>query len=143
MTPSLHRPRRLHNGSLIKSDDLELSNSTKAQNIVFNPIPMACRVGRCGTRRRVSNATVSIAASSSVVHSPLIQFTPKSSMHAFDNDQYYLQLTPAHHYLQQDTVTQISDEQATQIECDTKVKRFLNCGRQGQPQPPDSAASVK
>ena len=41
-------------------------------------------------------------------------------MHAFDNDHDYLQLTPAQHYLQQDTVTQISDEQATQIERDTK-----------------------
>ena len=80
-----HRPRRLHNGSPIKSDDLELSKTTNVHNKVFNPIPMACRAGRCETCARVSNATVSCVASSPVVPS-LIQFTPKANMHAFDND---------------------------------------------------------
>ena len=80
---------------------------------------MAFRVGRCETRTRVSNATLSFAASSSVVPS-LTQFTPEANIHAFDNDHAYLQLTPAQHYLRQDTVTHISDEHATQIECDTK-----------------------
>ena len=94
-TQSFHRPRRLHNGSPIKSDDLELSNTTNVHNIVFNPIPM-------------------------FVVPSLIQFTPKANMHAFDNDHDYLQLTPTQHYLQQVTVTQISDERATQIERDTK-----------------------
>ena len=114
---SFHRPRRLHNGSPVKAEHLDMSmNNT---NIIFNPIPQAHRVDSKTTFTRVCNATINFAASSTV--SPaLMQIISPANMHAFDNDHDYCTLTPSEHYLQADTLTHISEEQATQIEQDTR-----------------------
>lgn len=114
---SFHRPRRLHNGSPVKAEHLEMSINNN--NIIFNPIPQTYRVDSKTTHTRVSNATINFAASSTV-NPALMHITTPANMHAFDNDHDYCTLTPSEHYLQVDTLTNISQEHVTQIEQDTR-----------------------
>ena len=67
----------------------------------------------------MSNATINFAASSTVKPA-LMRITTPANTHAFDNAHDYSTLTPYEHYLQVDTLTNISQEQATQIEQDTR-----------------------
>ena len=71
------------------------------------------------TSTRVSNAAINFAASSTV-NPALMQIISPANMHAFDNDHDYCTLTPSEHCLQADTLTHLSEEQATQIEPDTR-----------------------
>ena len=71
------------------------------------------------TLTRVSNATINIAASSTVKPA-LMRITTPANTHAFDNAHDDCTLTPSEHYLQFDTLTNISQEQVTQIEQDTR-----------------------